>query len=227
MRRWHAIALVIVLAAAACGGGSDDGTGGDSADAETTTTQAASDDGGADETTTTTQQTSDDGGSADTTATTASSGDAGGDEEGSGPSFATVTLDGETYEFSTEGAIVAQCLTDLFGVFSVQLPMADGGDGNISIVALHPDTDPAVVGEVNAVRVSVGDEDWVADEDDMMFDSSDKLEPGMSQVDSVEIDGRTVRGTATFFLQSTLFVGDEVETVTGTFEATCGEERTS
>jgi hypothetical protein len=226
MRRWHAIAVVILLVAAACGGGSGDGADDGAADDTTTTTQAASDEG-SDETTTTTEQATDDGGSVDTTATTASNDDSGGDEEGSGPSFATVTLDGETYEFSTEGAIVAQCLTNLFGIFSVQLPMADGGDGGIGIVALYPDTDPEVVGEVNSVTVSIGDEDDVADEEDMMFESSDKLEPGMSQVDSVEIDGRTVRGTATFFKQSTLFVGDEVEVVTGTFEATCGEERTS
>lgn len=49
----------------------------------------------------------------------------------------------------------------------------------------------------------------------------------MSQVDSVEIDGSTVRETATFVRQSSLFGGGEVETMTGTFEATCGEERTS
>ena len=63
--------------------------------------------------------------------------------------------------------------------------------------------------------------DWVADEADMMYEQSDILEPGMGQVDSVEIDGRTVRGTATFFRQNSLFT-DEVETITGSFEATCG-----
>jgi hypothetical protein len=56
---------------------------------------------------------------------------------------------------------------------------------------------------------------------------SDALQPGMSQVDSVEIDGSTVRGTATFVRELSLFVGDEPEVVTGTFEATCGEERLS
>lgn len=60
----------------------------------------------------------------------------------------------------------------------------------------------------------------------MMFENSDAVEPGMSQVDSVEIDGQTVHGTATFLRQNSLFSGD-VETATGTFEATCGEERTS
>ena len=88
-------------------------------------------------------------------------------------------------------------------------------------------TDPAVVEQVNAVEVSVGDEDWVADESSDLFDMSDALQPGMSQVDSVEIDGSTVRGTATFVRELSLFVGDEPEVVTGTFEATCGEERLS
>jgi hypothetical protein len=217
MRRWLVLMAIVVLVAAACGG--DDDATDDGDDAAATTTSPASDDGGTDDTTATTQPVSDD--------ESAAGGDDGETSEGTGPSTATVTLGGETYEFSTEGAVVAQCLTDLFGIFSVQLPMADGGDGSIAIVALYPETDPAEVGEVNSVRVSVGDDDWVADEDDLLFESSDRLEPGMSQVDSVEIDGSTVRGTATFFRQLSVFSDGEVETVTGTFEATCGEERTS
>ena len=148
------------------------------------------------------------------------------DSGDSGPSMATVTIGNETYTFSTEGAVVAQCLTDLFGIFSVQLPEVNG-DGGVAIVALREGTDPETVGEVNSVEVDVGDETWVADEADDMFEQFDQLEPGMSQVDEVEIEGRTVRGTATFFRQNSLFGGGDVETATGTFEATCGEERTS
>ena len=66
----------------------------------------------------------------------------------------------------------------------------------------------------------------MADEADMMYEQIEALEPGMGQVDSVEIDGSTVRGTATFFNQLSLFT-DNIETATGTFEATCGEERTT
>ena len=151
----------------------------------------------------------------------------GGDEGGSGPSTAMATIGGETYNFSTEGALVAQCQTDMFGVFSVQLPMADGGDGGINIIALREGTDPAVVDQVDAVTVSVGDDDWVADESSDLFDMSDTLQPGMSQVDSVEIDGSTVRGMATFVRQLSVIGGGEPETTTGSFEATCGEERLS
>lgn len=218
--RLLALTIGIVLVIAACGGDSSDPESDDGGD-QTDTTQVE-----------TTQATPDDADSPQTTTTTGSDmegGDA--DSEGSGPSTATVTLGDETYDFSTEGAIVAQCLTDLFGIFSIQLPMVDesgaAADGNVAIIVLREGVDPEEVGEVNSIEVSVGDEDWIANEADMMFEQSDLLEPGMSQVDSVEVDGRTVRGTATFFRQNSLFGGGEVETITGSFEGTCGEERTS
>lgn len=223
MRRLITLATVLLLALAACGGdtGDSDADGGGD-QSETTradTTQPADDDGGSEETT----PPAGDGGDDDS--------DSSDDSEGEGPSTATVTLGDETYGFSTEGAVAAQCLTDLFGIFSIQLPMVDDSgaqaDGSVAIVVLHEGTDPDTVGEVNSVRLDAGDETWVANEADMMFEQSDLLEPGMSQVDSVEIDGRTVRGTATFVRQGSLFGGEEVETMTGTFEATCGEERTT
>ena len=214
MKRLLAMAVALSLVVAACGGGSgDDATenGGD----QPNPTQAPA-----------TQPAADDGGSDETAPPAGDGGDDTSDSEGSGPSTATVTLGDQTYNFSTEGAVVAQCLTDLFGIFSIQLPMVDG-DGGVAIVVLHEGTDPNVVGEVNSVEVSVGDEDWKADEAHTEFDQSGGLKAGMSQVDSVEIDGRTVRGTATFVRQLSLFSEGEVETVTGTFEATCGEKRLS
>lgn len=219
--RLLALTIGIVLVIAACGGDSSDPESDDGGD-QTDTTQVE-----------TTQATPDDADSPQTTTTTGSDVEGGdtADSEGSGPSTATVTLGDETYDFSTEGAIVAQCLTDLFGIFSIQLPMVDesgaAADGNVAIIVLREGVDPEEVGEVNSIEVSVGDEDWIANEADMMFEQSDLLEPGMSQVDSVEVDGRTVRGTATFFRQNSLFGGGEVETITGSFEGTCGEERTS
>ncbi|MCB1246057.1 MAG: hypothetical protein KDB69_02180 [Acidimicrobiia bacterium] len=196
--------MTIMLVLTACGGSGDTGADAD-ADAGTTTTLTPP---------------------PETQATDAAEPPSGDDgDDGSGPSTATVTIDGTTYEFTTEGAIVAQCLTDLFGIFSVQLPNPDGG--GVSIVALLPGTDPDVVGENNSVEVDVGDEQWVADEGSDWYDTNgDILKPGMGQVDSIEFDGRTVRGTATFFGEYSLFSG-EVETATGTFEATCGEERTT
>ena len=209
------IGAALALTLAACG--SDDDSDSDGGDDAATPTQVPAGDG-----------TGDDGEAAD-----AAGGDGGAeadvgsdDGDGSGPSTATVTIDGVgTFEYSTEGAVVAQCLTDLFGIFSIQLPDVDG-DGSFKLVALREGTDPDVVGEVDAVEIDTGDDDWVADEADMIYDAPN-MEPGMSQVDSIEIDGRTVSGTATFTRQLSVYSGGEVETATGTFEATCGEERTT
>lgn len=218
MKRWMLFLAVLSLVVAACGGSDDADDSG--ADQATATTQAE-DESGEDE--------------QDSPETTVPDAENGGDDssesEGSGPSTATVTIGDETYNFSTEGALAAQCLTDLFGVFSVQLPLVDEsgaiGDGSVAIVALREGTDPETVGEVNSIEVDAGDDTWVADEADEVLTQTEQFEPGMSQVDSVEIEGRTVRGTATFVRQGSLFGGGEVETMTGTFEATCGEERTS
>lgn len=216
------IAGAFVLALAACGG-SDEPSSDSEETASTTAAQSSGEE--TDETTPPAETT------APAPEATADDGDDGDDGDsdgaaGTGPSTATVTIDGETYEFSTEGAIVAQCKTDLFGVFIVQLPRV-GGDGNVSVVALREGTDPAVVEQTNSVQVSLGDDDWVADEGSDLFDNSEALQPGMSQVDSVEIDGSTVRGSATFVRTLSAFGVGELETVTGTFEATCGEERVS
>jgi hypothetical protein len=203
----------LLLPLAACGG--SDGSSDESSGDVTTLAEAPTDEGGA----------AAESGS-DATTPASETEDGGEESGGSGPSTATATIDGETYNFSTEGAALAQCKTDLFGIFSVQLPMF-GGDGNINIVALRDGTDPAVVEQVNAVEVSIGDEDWIADESSGLFETSDALQPGMSQVDSVEVDGSTVRGTATFVRELSVYGGGELETMTGTFEATCGEERIS
>jgi len=203
----------LLLPLAACGG--SDGSSDESSGDVTTLAEAPTDEGGA----------AAESGS-DATTPASETEDGGEESGGSGPSTATATIDGETYNFSTEGAVIAQCKTDLFGVFSAQLPMVDG-DGNIDVIVLREGTDPAVVDQGNAVRVSIGDEDWIAEELGGLFEISDALQPGMSQVDSVEVGGSTVRGTATFVRELSLFTGGEPETMTGTFEATCGEERIS
>lgn len=219
MKKWIVFLALLSLALAACGG-SDDSGAEDVGDTVTTLADTAEESDGEDTPTETTAAAGDDSDAADT-----------GDSEGSGPSTATVTIGDQTYNFSTEGAVVAQCQTNMFGIFSVQLPRVDDSgapaEGSIGIVALREGTDPDEIGEVNAVEVSVDDEDWIADEADMVYEMYDVMEPGMSQVDSVEIDGSTVRGTATFVRQFSLFGEGEPEVVTGTFEATCGEERIS
>ncbi len=208
MRRILFVVVLMGLVLSACsGGGSDEGSGG----SDPTPAATAPDD--TDSAPVTTQPAEDD--SEDP-----------GEVEG-GPSTATVTIGDETYEFSSEGAIVAQCLTDMFGIFAVQLPMADGGDGSIQIFALHEGTDPSVVEQDNEVHITIGDVDWLADPMDTRLVDNPDVSEGQSQVDSVEVDGNTVRGTLSLVGSQTVFSADFIEFATGTFEATCGEERTS
>ncbi|MDH3190363.1 MAG: hypothetical protein OEM39_06975, partial [Acidimicrobiia bacterium] len=97
MRRLFVLGAVMALVMAACGGGSEDGADreGD-APGQTQATQPES-------------------GNDDTNPDPSGSDDG----EGEGPSTATVTIGGETYTFSSEGAVVAQCVPDLFGIMSV------------------------------------------------------------------------------------------------------------
>ena len=207
MRRIQIVLLILALLAAACGGddGSDDTTAAD---------QPAA--------------TSDNGDSSEEPPPTApppnTSGDDDGDpSDGSGPSTATVTIGDQTFEFSSEGALVAQCLPDLFGTMSVQLPLAGDNSAGLSLFALHEGTDPSVVGQNNAIEVRLADANWVADPEDVRIAGNADYE-GLSQVDSVEVSGNSVTGTATFVNTDNF---SEVESATGTFDATCGEERTS
>lgn len=211
MRRLMALFVAVLLVVAACGGGSTE-EGGDDDGNQPTATQPADDSGG------------DDSGSEDQ-APPATEADDGADDDASGeegPSTATVTIGDETYEFSSEGALIAQCLPDLFGTMSVNLPLADGGDGRIQIIALHEGTDPVEVEVDNRVHVEIGDGDWIADPLEVRFEPD---ESALSQVESVEVDGSTVTGTAGFVGRDN--TTQEWVSMTGTFEATCGEERTS
>ena len=207
MRRSWMILAVLALLVAACGG--DSGSEDDPEDNQSTPTTAVADDSEEPPPTAPPPNTSGD--------------DDGDPSDGTGPSTATVTIGDETYEFSSEGALVAQCLPDLFGTMSVQLPLVGDNSASISLFALHEGTDPSVVGQNNAIEVSLPDANWVADPEDVRVEGNADYE-GISQVDSVEVSGNSVTGTATFV--NTDSVG-EVESATGTFEATCGEERTS
>ena len=198
--------MVLALVVAACGGGDSD-DGGDDGAGQADTTQPAADDNDSDE-------------SPDTTASVNDDED---DSEAEGPSTATVTIGDETFEFSSEGALVAQCLPDLFGIMSVQLPLAGDNSAGINLVALHEGTDPAVVEQINSIQVSLPDANWVADPEDVRIAGNPDYE-GLSQVDSVTVSGNSVTGTATFVNTDNF---SEIESATGTFEATCGEERTS
>lgn len=203
MQRIAGLSVVVLLVLAACGGESTDDSGADGGDQQTATQPA----NGGDQPTAT--QPADDGGDND---------NAGGE----GPSTATVTIGTETYEFSSEGSPVAQCLPDLFGTMVVNLPLADGGDGRIEIIALHDGTDPAEVEVDNRVHLNIGDFDWWADPLEINLGPD---ESALSRVESVDVDGSTLTGTASFVGRD--LTVREWMSETGTFEATCGEARTS
>jgi len=203
--------VVVLLVAAACGGESTDDGGEDGGD-QPTTTQPANDGGNNDPAT-------------EDPAPPGTEAAAGADDDnsgGEGASTATVTIGDETYEFSSEGSLVAQCLSDLFGTMVVNLPLADGGDGRVEIIALHEGTDPAEVEVDNRVHVNIGDGDWFADPLEIRLGPD---ESALSQVESIDVDGSTVTGTGTFVGRDN--TTQEWVPMTGTFEATCGEERTS
>ena len=101
------------------------------------------------------------------------------------------------------------------------LPLADGGDGGIEIIALHEGTDPVEVEQNNRVSVKFGDGNWIADPEEIRFEPD---EVSLSHVDSVTVNGSTVMGTASFLGRDN--TTQEWVPMTGTFEATCGEERT-
>jgi hypothetical protein len=205
MRRAIVLFCGVLLVAAACGGESTE-DGGD----QPTATQPA-DDGG-----------SNDSVPEDQAPPTTEANNGNVDSGGEGPSTASVTIGDVTYEFSSEEVQIAQCLSDLFGTMVVNLPLANGDDGSIEIIALHEGTDPAVIEVDNRVHVSIGDFDWWADPLEINLGPD---EAAVSLVESVNVDGSTLTGTATFVGRDLTI--REWETVTGTFEATCGEERTS
>jgi hypothetical protein len=213
MRRLLVLFVVVLLVVAACGGEATEDSGDDGGDQPTATQPA--DDGG-----------DNDSDSEDQAppATEADNGDDDDDSGGEGPSTATVTIGDETYEFSSESALVAQCLPDLFGIMAVIIPLADGGDGGIEIIALHEGTDPAEVEQTNSVLVKIGDGRWIADPEDVNFNGDPDL-AALSGVESVEVDGNTLRGTASFVGRDN--TTQEWVSMTGTFEATCGDERLS
>ena len=217
MQRLTGLTVVVLLVVAACGGGSSEDSGDDGGE-QPTATQPADDSA---EQPTATQPADD---SAEQPTATQPADDSGDNDDsgGEGPSTATVTIGDETYEFSSEDVQIAQCLPDLFGTMVVNLPLADGGDGRIEIIALHEGTDPVEVEVDNRVHVNIGDFDWWADPLEINLGPD---ESALSGVEAVDIDGSSLTGAASFVGRD--LTTQERVTMTGTFEATCGEPRTS
>ena len=133
-----------------------------------------------------------------------------------GVGVGTVTIGDETFEFGDLGQPGLQCDPEAFGVgFLAALQSTDGNDGTLSVGIPFPGEEETA-GIMPQLLVSIGDLDWMANEEL----AAEQEITGSSQVDSYEIDGNTISGTATFAERNSQFSGDLV-VETGTFEVTC------
>lgn len=204
MRRLWILAI-FALVLAACGGGEADPTN----DTETpgTTAQGAP---------ATTQ------GNDSSSATTEAPSDGGGSS--GGVSTGTVTIGNETYEYEDTGFPGLRCDPDAFGVaFLAALQSSEGAvDGKIGslVVGIPFKGEEATAGILPELSASVGDLDWQANE---ARAAERDIPAGSSQVDSYEIDGNTISGTATFYEENSSFSGGDLVVEKGTFEVTCVE----
>ena len=133
---------------------------------------------------------------------------------------ATVTLNGETYEFmSFEEVPVQRCDPDFFGGFWViLLDDADMLSSPNSVEMAFPGgdyTDPPRV----IVMTDAGESEWIADEADV---------PEGVPAPNIQwtVDGNSVSGSATAYEENSFFAfragtSDELATAELTFEASC------
>jgi hypothetical protein len=188
----------LVLLAVACGGGDDDSESGGGTAATPAATQSSS---------------------AQSDATTPSESSGGGSSGGGsgGVNIAKVTIGDRSFEFDVTPGLVQRCDPDFFGAFWV---VGEGLDMLIA-PADNPNHDPP---HIQVTDPDDSDTEWWADStiNESLFQIT--VPEGQSQVDSSEVDGTTIRGTATFIEKSALiFGGDIPDSVPGTFEATCEE----
>jgi len=213
MRRLLTLSLAAGLVVSACGGS-------DGSDDPQATTIAATDNN---ETEATTASDNDETGPTTATPTTG-----GADDEPDAPapdaSVGTLTVAGETYSFADTGFPGLQCMPSAFGVaFLSGLQLVDengeGVQGNLAVnIPFKGEEETA--GILPAVRGNVGDLEWIADPEHADRNS---ILQGSSQVDSYEIDGNTITGTATFYEENSSFGQGDLIVEQGTFEVTCAD----
>jgi hypothetical protein len=203
---WIVLA-VFALVAAACGGGDDSGTDTTAATTSAPATTAAP---GAPATTAPGQPTPTTAPPATAAPEEPSNGGGGGS---TAPNMAIVTVGDKTYEFDVEQSIVGRCDPNFFGAFWVIANLADGSNGNLEMFFVpEGDTNHNETSRIRVGVENIDGRDWRADED-----GGQGAVEGESRVESVEWNGNTISGTASFV---DLEVGDGA-TATGTFEATC------
>jgi hypothetical protein len=210
--RLLALVLGMVLLVAACGGESGDETSDTSDDDSASTTVAPEP-----------EDDTDSGDEPATTTTTGSPDNEGGDSTGGDVSTGSATVAGETYEFLDTGFPGLQCEPSSFGVaFIAGLQSAEENNGVIGSITVgipFPGQEETA-GILPAVTVSDGETEWIADPEHAELNG---IPAGSSQVDSFEIDGNSISGTATFYEEDSSFTGNEGDLVVeqGSFEVTC------
>lgn len=213
MRRVLTLSLMMLLLVAACGGGSSD---------EGTSEPAA--EGNGDQTATTASDAGDDDSSQ--TPTTETPTTAGSDDQASSvdASVGTVTVAGETYHFADTGFPGLQCMPSSFNVaFLAALRQVDENGGELQgslTVGIPFKGAEETAGILPELDASVGDLEWIANQEHADLNG---IPAGSSQVDSYEIDGNTITGTATFYERNSSYGGGDLVVEQGTFEVTCSE----
>ena len=190
------LTMFFVLVVAGCGGGDDDAP-------STTQQPAAENDAGGD-------TGDDEGAAADDVAEDPVEG-------GSGANTAVVTVGDETYEIEWEAGAITRCDTDFFGGFWALGSGANDGPG---LEAQFWPDDAADPTQTTKIKVSAGGDgpSWSADPDQTIGEG---VADWPARVDSFEISGNTVTGSATFVGQFDF--DEEPVGVPGTFEITCNE----
>jgi len=195
-RRLVGFTLSIALLIASCGGGGTEDTTA-APDAPTTTAAPGATTAAPTESTTTTTAAPEDDGS----------------QPSGAANQATVTIDGQDYQFDVDMSVVGRCDPDFFGAFWVIASAADGSSASLEMF-LVPEGN-ANHDETSRISVNLKEaeeRDWNAD-----ADGGQGVTAGTSQVDSFSIDGNTVTGTASFV---DIYTGDDA-TAQGTFTAIC------
>lgn len=198
LRRLYAWMMAIALVLGACGGSESEPD--PTTPAETTTAAP-----GGDATTTAAPATTEAPGDTTTAPPAPPSDDVG---EG----IATVTVGDTTYEYEVAASIVGRCDPDFFGAFWVIASTADGSGSLEMFIIPEGNTNHDETSKVKVNAKDSDERDWRAD-----ADGGEGTPEGESSVDSFEIDGNTVTGTASFV---DIYLGDSA-TAEGTFTATC------
>jgi len=133
---------------------------------------------------------------------------------GKADNTAVVTVGDQRYEFSN-----LYCVT-VFGVVAAQ---SVGGDPKVHIDV--PPADWETSGEEwdpPSIRISGDDPYLDLRAGDEVVRNGARVGPGQSQVDSFTTEGRHVSGTATFLDYRAFTTNQNADSVSGTFEVTCG-----